>query len=73
MMCVTSMLPCCEAAIVYSQQLAPGISHRDELIPCEIRNDLTAPLLAHTRTRTQTHAHTVYVSASQCANSDATT
>lgn len=69
MMCVTSLLPCCEAAIVYSQQLAPGISHRHELIPCEIRNDSTAPLFVRSHTQT----HTAYVSDSQCANSDATT
>lgn len=64
--CVSSMLPCCKAAIVHSHQLAAGISHRDELIPCEITNEPTAPLCTHA------HAH-IFVGASQPANADATT
>lgn len=62
----SSMLPRCKAAVVYSHQLVPGISYRDERISCEITNEPTAPL--------HTHAHAdIFVGASQPANADATT
>lgn len=42
--CDASMLQWCETEIVYSQQVAPGISHGNEITPCEIRNEPIALL-----------------------------
>lgn len=54
------MLPC--------QQLAPGSSHGDEQIPCEIRDDSTAPF-THACSNTHTRTYVRH----RGANSDATT